>query len=249
MKLSMASSILAVLLIVNGCKKSESPVAPAPVRTMHVAAYGFSIDSSYYKVWSDSSWEKFNQVTTVNNVVYATVLTSTGDEQYYSMAGYAGIKPSGQMLIIFDSPIGSLSDTLEFGRVYTQQATFSYQGFGFTLSVEQSLRDTVGVTVAFGHFNPCLWFDVKTTMSGAGQTQTQTQQVWIAAGPSSIKQMANSGVITEMVRGRVNGQGWGMPFAKRSFPPRQQGVQALMDALVMPLFRPPAVASPINGTH
>ncbi|HEY6953183.1 MAG TPA: hypothetical protein VI758_12325, partial [Bacteroidota bacterium] len=88
-----------------------------------------------------------------------------------------------------------------------------YYGYSFVLTNEQTLKDTVSVAVTFGIFDPCLHFTSNVTITGGGQSDVQSGEFWIAQGPGSIKQIPGSGAAIVMVRGRVNGKGWGMPYA------------------------------------
>lgn len=221
------------------CKKEDSPVStptPPPPKIILLTGYGSSIDSSFYKMWSDSSWERFNRIVTVNGITYVTVITNDGNEYYYSVLGYAGFKPQGQSLIIFDRPLPSLPDTIIFNQTYVRETSFFYQGYNYSLKAEQSLQDTVSVTVPFGTFNPCLWFKSKNTLSAGGQSEVQNTQFWLAKGPSDIKQTLNSGLTIVMVRGRVNGQGWGMPFPKQ-LPATRSDPSSFIADIAKPLFQ------------
>lgn len=183
---------------------------------MMMEDYMTYIDSLYYKVWSDSSWEKFNNSVKINNIVYVTVINSDGVEYYYSILGYAGFKPYGESLILFDKPVPTLPDTLLFNYTYKLETTFYYQGYNYTMTYNETLLDTVSVAVAFGIFNPCLWFKSKFTLSAGGQSESLDREYWLAKGPGNIKLKQDNGVIIVMVRGIVNGQSWGMPLEKHN---------------------------------
>jgi hypothetical protein len=231
-------SLLILSLLCLSCKKEDSPVSPTPSpKIMLLSEYGSLIDSAFYKMWSDSSWERFNQVVTLNGITYVTVISNDGNEYYYSALGYAGVKPQGQSLIIFDRPLPSLPDTVVFGQTYTRETSFFYQGYNYSLKYEQYLQDTVSISVPFGTFNPCLWFKSMSTLSAGGQSQTQNGEFWLARGPSDIKQTLNSGLTIVMVRGRVNGQGWGMPFAKQSPDNIFKESHRFVADIVKPLFQ------------
>lgn len=203
--------ILSASLLLYSCKKNN-PVSPeAPPQTIIVSAYGEAFDSLYFKMWSDSSWSKFGGTIVINGTMYVIEVTNDGYESYYNELGYAGFKPAGDALILFDRPITNLPDTLTFGEAYTRQTTFSYQGYLFTFAYEQTLVDTVSVSVPFGAFNPCLHFTNKVTVAAGGQSEVQNVEFWIARGPGSIKQTSGS-ISVVMVRGIVNGQGWGMVY-------------------------------------
>ncbi len=203
---------------------------------MVVTGYGFAIDSSFYRLWSDSSWEKFNQVVTLNGTTYVTLITNDGYEYYYSQSGWAGFKEQGQSLILFDTPMPSLPDTMVFAQTYTSATSFSYQEYIYSLKVQQSLQDTVSVSVSFGTFDPCLWIKTKSTQSVNGQSMVQNLQSWLAKGPSDIKEILSNGFTITMLRGWVNGRSWGtsvtngFPSAARSESPK------FVDHLLKPLI-------------
>jgi hypothetical protein len=221
------------------CKKEDSPTfiqTPAP-KTMTLHAYGWTLDSTYYKMWSDSSWEKFRQTTVVSGRTYVTTINNNGDEYYYDLFGYAGFKAKGQSLVIFDKSVPPLPDTLVFGQQYNRGTTFFYQGYNYTMTYQQTLQDTVSVSVPFGIFNPCLWFKSIATLSASGQSSTSSGDFWLAQGPSAIKQTLNSGITIVMVRGVVNGKGWGMSSLEEQFTlPKKQNT-FFLDGLVRPLTR------------
>jgi len=214
-------SVLLVALncfISLSCNKSAVTDSPPdtlpPPKFMLLRNYSVYIDSLYYKAWSDSTWERFARFTTLNGISYSVTITDAGNEYYYGPLGYSGFKPKGQSLIIFDAPMPSLPDTVLFNITYTRQTTFYFQGYNYTMKAEQMLQDTVSVSVPFGIFRPCLWFSGKTTLSAGGQSDMQSTQSWLAIGPGDIKETLNSGVTIIMVRGRVNGRGWGMSLNK-----------------------------------
>lgn len=229
-----------IILFICSCKNSDdSPVetsTPKP-KIMLLSGYGSIIDSSYYKLWSDNSWDKFNRITTVNGITYTTIINNNGDEYYYSVLGYAGFKAKSQTLILFDKPLPSLPDTLLFNQQYTRATTFYYQGYNYTMEFQQSLTDTVSVSVPFGIFNSCLWFSSKSTISAGGQSETQNSQFWLAKGPADIKQTLNSGVTIVMSKGKVNGKGWGMSFPKMSLNEKEKYSEQLIRDIQLPLFR------------
>jgi len=171
--------------------------------------YGSALDNAYFKVWSDNSWEEYYRIISIDGDTYATIITSEGNEYYYSSEGYAGFKPYGESLILFDKPIVSLPEKVVFNKKYTSQTTFPYQGYNYTMKIEQILMDTVSVSLPWGSFNSCLWFKTTSSMTSLAESNTSNGQFWLAIGPSDIKQTLNSGTSITMVRGNVNGQNWG----------------------------------------
>jgi hypothetical protein len=102
--------------------------------------------------------------------MYATLINSDGTEYYYSASGFAGFQPAEESLILFDTPMTSMPDSIVFKQVYTNETTFTVDGVGYNLKYERSLTDTVTVSVSFGVFNSCLWFTSKSTLSASGQS-------------------------------------------------------------------------------
>jgi hypothetical protein len=216
MKTLVSTSMILCLFLLSSCKKSEdSPVAPEapPLRKISFSKYGSQLDASYYKAWSDSSWEKYKESKVINGAPYVAILTSAGNTYFYNEFGYAGYQPANLQPIIFDSPI-SLPDTLTFGVPCTIQTSFYYQSNNYTMKQECTARDTVNVSIPLGFFTGCLWVGTKNTLSAGGQSQSDTSVSWMAVGPSTIKGTSNSGSTVVMVRGRVNGKGWNMAFPK-----------------------------------
>jgi len=211
---------LAPSLFFSNCKKDNAPTSsePAP-KIISTAGYGSYIDSLYYKMWSDSTWEKFGHVIVVNNLTYITTINNAGDEYYYGINGCSGFKPKGENLIIFDRPMYPLRDTIVFNDVYTRVTFFTYQGYRFTMQYYYTLLDTVSVSVPFGLFNPCLWFKGKSTLSAGSESESNSTEFWMVKGPSTIRETESDGFTIEMVRGIVNGQGWGMTIPRSSVHP------------------------------
>lgn len=193
----------------TSCKKSSSPTEPEKAKApVALAEYGSSIDEYYYKIWSDSTWECFNRTLTINGTFYATIMDCYGNEYYYSSEGYAGFQIYGDSLILFDQPMPSLPDTINFNQKYVQTATFTYDGYKYRLQDEQTLHDTSTVSVSFGTYS-CLWFEAKSIITSGDQSQAAATQAWMAKGPSNIKEILNSGDTIFMTEGVVNGKGYG----------------------------------------
>jgi hypothetical protein len=235
MKILIGFAALTLALISVSCGDT-GPAESLTGKTIMLSEYGSYIDQGYYKVWSDSSREMFGQITTIGGTTYATVIDGDGYEHFYSSEGYAGFIPSGGSLILFDSPVPSLPDTLTFGKTYDQAATFTYAGIPDTLKIEQTLVDTGSVIVPFGTFSPCVHFKQKSTFSGGGQSSVNTSEFWLAKGPSDIKRLT-SGTVTLMVRGYVNGQSWGEGIPKRSASSRPELKIRLLENFIHPLLR------------
>lgn len=221
----MRTLLVACLILCSftlySCGRTPAPTAPgsSPPKSqsplvLSFAGYGATLDSTYYKVWSDSSWEEFAGDTTINGTTYSVLLTSNGYEYFYGPKGYAGFWPYGSGLIMFDSTLASLPDTLVEGKTYTLATTFTTGGVSYTLTDKEVLEDSGSVTVPFGTFFDCPDLQSTSAISGAGQSQTQTTQYWYAKGPSDIKRQFSGGQTILMAYGVVNGKGWGVSLAK-----------------------------------
>jgi hypothetical protein len=229
------------LILIASCTKSDysvnAPGTPTPqIKTIPFKDYNLHIDSTYYKVWSDSSWEKFDGITIINGKSYIKVINSAGTEYYYTTLGYAGVKASGDSLILFDKELTALPDTLEIGKTYGLSTTFQYKGYNYTFNSEETLSDTVSVTVPFGVVNSCLWFHIKTAISAGGPSQVGNSQTWLAPNIFAIKKTLDSGPTISMVKGVVNGKGWGMSFPKDESLNNKSGSAILFEELMKPLL-------------
>lgn len=202
-------------LVFVSCGDTAGTSGSLAGKTILLASYGSSIEYTYFKVWSDSTWEQFGRITNINGTTYATIVDDGGYEYFYSADGYAGFGLSGGDPILFDEPIPSLPDTVVFGKTYTQQGTFTVDGTVYTLKIEQTLQDTGTVTVGFGTFYGCVLFKSKSTMAGGGQSNISSTEFWMAQGPSELKKKPSAGTVTLMVYGHVNGQDWGTGLPKR----------------------------------
>jgi hypothetical protein len=238
MKILILFLLSFILLFTESCKKSDNPITPnVAQKNIDVAGYSSSLDSDYYAVWSDSSWEKFNRIITISGVTYITMINNTGDEYYYSAAGYAGFIPAGESLILFDKPIPGIPDTMVSNTVYTSGTAFYYQGNNFSVQNENTLLDTVNVSIPLGNFNCCIYMKSKSTITASSQSQTQSSYWWAAKGPSTIKQTLNSSITIVLVRGIINGEGWGMAFPEKSPPSESKRLTRLFNRLQSPIFR------------
>jgi hypothetical protein len=237
MRFSFYILFLTSLFLFLSCDNSNSPDDKNDQNTISTDNYGFMLDESFYKVWSDNSWEKFNSVVTIDNTTYVTIITESGFEYYYSKAGYAGFKPSGESLILFNTPLGSLPDKLAFNQKYTRQTTFSIQGYDFTMKIDEVLMDTVSISVPCGSFSSCLWFKATSTLTSGGQSDVSKSQFWLAIGPSDIQQTLSSGETITMVGGIVNGQNWGTSGAMPRMNLCKKQNSSLLNNIMRPMIR------------
>lgn len=202
---------------------------PAPTQTafsgkITLDGYGETIDSLYYKVWSDSSWEEFNGYIDTNGLMYTTVLASDSSQYFYDSSGkYSGFElPQiyGKNVVIFDSSLASLPDTMIGNLTYQQHTTFSFQGTSYYLIDNETVVDSGTVVTSFGTFPNCPEIHSNQLIAVGNNVVASSDVVlWLAKGPSDVEQdfydyygyLAYS--IT-MAYGVVNGQSWGVGLSK-----------------------------------
>ncbi|HKI47537.1 MAG TPA: hypothetical protein VKA08_19560 [Balneolales bacterium] len=204
--------IIFCAVIIYSCNSNPVSNRPIPAhgsQSISLKGYGAKLDSTYFKVWSDSSWESFDMDTTMSGTTYAVLIDNTGYEYFYGPKGYSGFWPYGGNLVMFDSVLADPPDSMTEGKTYTEQTTFTSQGINYVIKVEASPIDTATVTVPFGTFKNCIWIQSTTSISGAGQTNTSSTQYWYAKGPSDIEKQYSTGINIMMAYGSVNGQVWG----------------------------------------
>ena len=226
------------------CNQNSAPTAPqqAIKDTLTMNGYGEAVDSSYYKVWSDSSWEAFGGDTTINGTTYSRIFDAYGDEYFYGLDGsYDGFWQYGWDLIIFNAPLPGIPDTMAGGVTYALTTTFSDQGTSYVLEDDETLFDTESVTVSFGTFNKCPVLNSVNTISSGGVVYAESNtDYWLAKGPSDIQRWyidIYEGVITQiqMAYGVVNGQAWGVTLPTKALK--------RMAAKPNSIMKPPSLAS------
>jgi hypothetical protein len=231
MKPLRSACLLFLAVFFAACNSTPSPTAPAtpngPPVVFSIADYGESIDSTFFKVWSDSSWDEFYMDTTVNGTRYTILLDNYGNESIYGPGGYSGFGSYGGSIILFDSALAAVPDSLEEGTPYVSQTTFSYQGGQYVLTNYLTLVDTGTVSVPFGTFTDCRLLQSIDVINGV----LQNAMVYgLAKGPSDILRQYNSAYGTYsilMAYGVVNGERWGVSGSgalKKALPPlRKEG--------------------------
>ncbi len=211
MKTFNIAALFFVSTLFVSCNQSSNPTSSQfrnPGMVVSTNGYGESLDSSYYKVWSDSSWQKFYKDTTINGTTYRVILDDVGNENLYGPNGYSGFGQDSGAVIVFDSALASLPDSIAEGTAYVSQTTFSYLGAQYVLTDQEALLDTATVTMPFGTFPNCLVMQSIGAINGNIQ---YAMTYWIAKGPSDIVRQDYSGFTVLMAYGIVNGQRWGLP--------------------------------------
>ncbi len=203
-------------VIFCACNQPTGNNGPSFTGKLVLDGYGETVDSTYHKVWSDSSWEEFYQDTTINGVTYITILDAYGTEYLYDSLGYSGLQLYGYDAFMFDAPLPSLPDTVVGGQTYALLTTFTYQGTKFNFIDDETLVDTSTITVPFGTFASCPGIQSNNAIVSGGQAYFSSNTVyWLARGPSEIAQdLSDLGYSIFMVYGVVNGKGWGVSFGK-----------------------------------
>ena len=221
----MKTTVLLAFLILAGCSRNDTlvDVIPSPTPTptpggvkFPLAPYQDSLDTLYFKVWSDSSWMAYGGTKVIGTTTYFVVKDNAGNEYYYDSAGYAGFYNPGSTVIIFDTPLGAWPDSLQIYGQISESTTFPYQGYSWTMSNTYRLADTSAASAAFGTFDPSLHFQYVSSLVAAGSGSTSSADLWLANGPGQIVQEDMYGNVFIMARGHVNGRYWGVGFAKPS---------------------------------
>jgi len=211
--------------IILGACNQPGPTQPTFSAKLSIAGYGETIDSSYYKVWSDSSWEKFYHDTTINGRTYTILLQSDSSEYLFDSSGnYSGFElpqTYGYNIIIFDSALVSLPDTLIGGTTYKLRTTFSFQGTQFVLIDDETLIDSGTVSTSFGTFtNSPVIQSNQAIAAGRNIIGGGVVVNWLAKGPSVVEQDFYNYFYgyfmysITMAYGVVNGQSWGIGLSK-----------------------------------
>ncbi len=217
MKLLLAIALGLGILSLESCSTTAVPTAPQIPHAglaLSLAGYGENLDSTYYKVWSDSSYEEFAMDTVMNGVKYTVLLDNTGYQYFYGPKGYSGFWPYGGSLIMFDSALVSMPDTMLEGTAYARATTFASQGVTYTLIEQDVILDTTSVTVPFGSFSNCLVLQSTSTVSGGGQSAGGVTVYYLAKGPSDVYRQFDTGYSIYMIYGVVNDAGWGVAVSK-----------------------------------
>ena len=210
-------SLIGVILVISSiflssCNQTSSPTGtspqfPNPGLAVSLVGYGATLDSAYYKVWSDSSWEEFYKDTTISGVTYRVLLDNADNETLYGPNGYSGFGQYGGYVVLFDSALASPPDTMLEGTSYVNQTTFTYQGSSYVLTDQETILDTTTVALPFGTFTKCL------VLQSVGSINGYLQYInvyWLAEGPSDVVRQDYTGYTIQMAYGVVNGQSWGI---------------------------------------
>lgn len=228
---------LFLLVIMVACNKDQAPTAPAtsPWFYLDFTGYGEALQPGYLKVYSDSSWEEYGGIDTVNGTAYVSALTSDSALSYYTLATgqYAGYKLMGQDPIIFDAPLPFLPTHWPSDTTFARTATFTLSGYSVSITDFYTLIDTAGIVTPVGNFSPAPHFqDVTYVAVSDGSTGYASQDIWTARGPGVVVTVQQGQSAVYFIRGYVNGQTWGSAsLAQKTVPQgglsRQGGLRGL----------------------
>jgi hypothetical protein len=202
------------LVIMVACNKDQAPTAPAasPWFYLDFTGYGEALQPGFLKVYSDSSWEEYGGIDTVNGTAYVSTLTSDSSLSYYTLTTgqYAGYKLTGQGPIIFDAPLPFLPMHWPSDTTFARTATFTFSGLSVSITDFYTLIDTAGIGTPVGNFSPAPHFqDVTYVALSDGSTGYASQDIWTARGPGVVVTVQQGQSAVYFIRGYVNGQSWG----------------------------------------
>jgi hypothetical protein len=205
--------LLIPLLFLLGCNKSSNPVETTPevsaVIKIALSPYGESMDSLYYKYWSDGTWEKYNGLITANGKKFYTTISNTGSIYYYDETGYAGWKDkTSTSPIFYNYRSGYLPDTVSVGESYTIIKTFVYSGYTYTVKSVFTVNKPVDLQFTYIKFFNCIEIAGVSTVTAGSESQTSNSTSWEAAGPGTVKQMVNNSYYIAVTDAYVNGKTW-----------------------------------------
>ncbi len=213
-KVLLIVSISLSIIALSACSKSNPTAPPPPPPSkpkFNLLPYYESLDSGYFKVWSDSSWERYSGNVTLSGIAYLVTENSSGTKYYYSSGGYAGFTATNGDLIIFNHPVAPLPQYLVFDSTSHRSTTFYYAGYTVTFSYDNRLIDTtVSVSLPFGVFTPCISIASKGVISAGGSEQAVTSTGSLARNLGGVRSISSDGFTIILVRGRVGGHDWGV---------------------------------------
>jgi hypothetical protein len=168
-------------------------------------------DSLYYKVWTDSSSERYAGMVEAGGVSYLSIVDdNAGTQVLYAEGKYAGlVAPTGEP-IIFASPIDPPPASMALGQTVVRNTTFTFQNAQVALQVSYTLLDTGTVSAPLGTFSHAVKVRASAVASAVIVADTATVVEWIARGPGTVRRFIGTDTL-EMVYGNVNGRFWRAP--------------------------------------
>jgi hypothetical protein len=206
--------LLLPVFLLLACNKALTPTGPdtGPWYYFDLTGYGETLGPGYFKVFSDSTWQKYAGIDTLMGTAYVSVISSDSTLSLYTTATfqYAGYQLSGQVPIIFDNPLPPLPAHWASDTAYGRTATFTYNGYFVEITDYYSLVDTDSVATPVGNFSPAAHMLDETYLSASnGGTGYGAQDIWLARGPGEIVSVQQGQPAVFFVYGYVNGRSWG----------------------------------------
>jgi len=212
------------LALLIACNKDQPPTGPTTPTWFYLdlTGYGETLQPGYLKIYSDSSWEKYGGIDTVNGTAYVSTVASDSTLSYYTLATgqYAGYKLTGLDPILFDVPVPFLPTHWPSDSTFARTATFTVAGYSVSVTDLYTLIDTAVIVTPLGSFSPAPHFhNVTYAVASDGATGYASQDIWTARGPGVIVTMQQGQSAVYFVRGYVNGKSWeGTTSAQKTAP-------------------------------
>ena len=204
---------LAVSVSLPSCSddESSSPTGPQQPGAIDLTGYLPVYDSLYYKVWTDSSSERYAGMVEVGGVSYLSVVDdNAGTEILYAGGKYAGlIGPTGTP-IIFSAPVEPPPSFMTIGQTVVRTTTFEFQSAPVSLKVTYTLLDTGSVSAPVGTFSGAIQLKASAIATAVILADTATTIEWMVKGPSTVRRFIGADTLG-MVYGQVNGGFWHAP--------------------------------------
>lgn len=202
------------LLLLLACNNASGPTGPdnGPWYYFDFTGYGEDLSPGYFKVYSDSTWQKYAGIDTVLGTAYVAVLADDSTLSLYSTGAnlYAGYQLNGQAPIIFDSPLPPLPTRWPSDTTYGRVATFTYNGIFVQITDYYTLVDTDSVATPVGNFSPAAHIlDQTYLITSNGGSGYDAQDIWLGRGPGEIVYAGQGQAAVFFMYGYVNGTAWG----------------------------------------
>jgi hypothetical protein len=205
--------MLALSLAAISCSgdDSSSPTGTPQPGAIDLTGYLPVYDSLYYKVWSDSSSERYAGMVDVGGLSYLSIVDDhAGTQVLYAGGKYAGlIGPTGAP-IIFSAPVEPPPPSMTIGQTVVRNTTFEFQGVPVSLQVSYTLLDTGTATAPVGTFSGAIQLRASAVATAVVLADTVTTVEWMAKGPSTVRRFIGADTLG-MVYGQVNGRFWQGP--------------------------------------
>jgi hypothetical protein len=205
---------LLVIVLLDGCTQNNPPTAPDAQSWFYLdfTGYGETMGPGYLKVFSDSSWEEYYGIDTVNGTGYVSILSSDSSLMFYTQTTgqYSGYRIPGQDPVIFDAPLPFLPTRWPSNTTFARTATFTLMGLSVAVTDFYTLVDTGGLVTPVGTFSPVPHFEDDTYLEASdGETGYASQDLWTARGPGVVLTAQQGQPAAYFIRGYVNGKAWG----------------------------------------